>query len=134
VLDASLTPHLTGPLNARKATRTRVTELPEEPCECLNRHPAMQELRETLDQAPRRRVRSESKVSGQVQMRGTVLRRGQRHHHYEHGQCFAVEAFQRPCQASSNDQASSAGRATTRLLSPMVFSVGWWGSGPAACP
>ena len=31
-------------------------------------------LRETLDQAPRRRVLSESKVSGQVQMRGTVLR------------------------------------------------------------
>jgi hypothetical protein len=26
-----------------------------------------------------------------------------------------VEAFQRRCQASSNDQASSAGRATTRL-------------------
>jgi hypothetical protein len=74
VLDASLTPHLTGPLKARKATRTRVTELPEELCECLNRHPAMQELRETLDQTPRRRVLSESKVSGQVQMRGTVLR------------------------------------------------------------
>jgi hypothetical protein len=36
-----------------------------------------------------------------------------------------VEAFQRRCRASSNDQASSAGRATTRLLSPMVFSVGW---------
>ena len=45
-----------------------------------------------------------------------------------------VEAFQRRCQASSNDQASSAGRATTRLLSPMVFSVGWWGPGRAACP
>jgi hypothetical protein len=29
-----------------------------------------------------------------------------------------VEAFRRRCQASSNDQASSAGRATTRLFSP----------------
>jgi hypothetical protein len=29
-----------------------------------------------------------------------------------------VDAFQRPCRASSNDQTSSAGRATTRALSP----------------